>query len=53
MIPEIDIWRVAFLMLKRYGDETETESAIRSAELAEAGDSAGTAVWRRVTDAIG
>ena len=53
MIPEIDIWRVANLMLKRYGDEAEAESAIRSAELAEAGDSAGAAVWRRVTDVIG
>ena len=36
MIPEIDIWRVANLMLKRYGDQAEAESAIRSAELAEA-----------------
>ena len=53
MIPEIDIWRVANLMLKRYGDQAEAESAIRSAELAEAGYSAGAAVWRRVTDAIG
>ena len=53
MIPEIDIWRMAYLMLKCYGDEAEAESAIRSAELAEAGDSAGAAVWRRVTDAMG
>ena len=53
MIQEIDIWRIANLMLKRYGDEAEAENAVRSAELAEAGDSAGAAVWRRVTDAIG
>jgi hypothetical protein len=53
MIPEIDIWRVANLMLKRYGDQAEAESAIKSTEIAEAGDSAGAAVWRRVTDAIG
>jgi len=53
VIPEIDIWRIANLMLKCYGDEAEAESAIRSAELAEAGDSAGAAVWRRVTDAMG
>ena len=53
MIPEIDIWRIATLMLKCYGDEAEAESAIRSAELAEAGDWAGAAVWHRVTDAIG
>jgi hypothetical protein len=53
VIPEIDIWRVANLMLKRYGDEAEEESAIRAEELAADGDSAGAAVWRRVTHAIG
>ena len=53
MIPEIDIWRVAYLMLKRHGDEADTESAIRAEDLAEAGDRAGEAVWRRIMDAIG
>jgi hypothetical protein len=53
VIPEIEIWRVANLMLKRYGDQAEAESAIRSAEAVENGDSAGAAVWRRVTDAVG
>jgi hypothetical protein len=52
MLPEIDIWRVANLMLKRYGDEADIESAIRAEELAEAGDWAGEAVWRRIIDAI-
>jgi hypothetical protein len=33
MIPEIDIWRVADLMIKRYGDEADIESAIRAEEL--------------------
>ena len=53
MIPGIDIWRVANLMLNRYGDEADIESAIRAEELAEAGDRAGEAVWRRIIDAIG
>jgi hypothetical protein len=44
MISEIDIWRVAKLMLQRYGDEAEAESAIRMQELALNGDSAGAAV---------
>jgi hypothetical protein len=52
VIPEIDIWRVATLMLKRYGDEADIESAIRAEELAEEGDHNGVAVWRRVIDAI-
>jgi len=37
MIPEIDIWRVANLMLKRYGDLAEVESARRADELWEDG----------------
>jgi hypothetical protein len=53
VIPEIDIWRVANLMLKRYGDEADIESDKRAEELAEDGDHNGAAVWRRVTDAIG
>jgi hypothetical protein len=53
MIPGIAIWRIATLMLKCYGDQAEAESAIRSAELAEAGDNPGAAVWRRIVHAIG
>jgi hypothetical protein len=53
MIPEIDIWRIANLMMKCYGDEADIESAIRAEELAEAGDWRGEAVWRRIIDAIG
>jgi hypothetical protein len=34
VIPEIDIWRVANLMLTRYGDEAVAESAKRADELA-------------------
>ena len=33
MIPEIDIWRAAQLMLKRYGDQAEAESTTRAGEL--------------------
>ena len=53
MLPKIDIWRVANLMLKRYGDEADIESAIRAEGLAEAGDWVGEAVWRLIIDAIG
>ena len=53
MIPEIDIWRVAQLMLKRYGDEADIESALRAEELAKAGNHNGAAVWRRIINAIG
>jgi len=52
VIPEIDIWRAAQLMLKRYGDEALKESAARADELVAAGDDNGAAVWRRIMDAV-
>jgi hypothetical protein len=53
VIPEIDIWRAATLMLKRYGERALEESAARADELASAGDDNGVAVWRRISDAVG
>jgi hypothetical protein len=52
VIPEIDIWRAANLMLKRYGNKALDESAIRADELAAAGDHDGAAIWRRITAAV-
>ena len=52
MIPEIDIWRAAQLMLKRYGNKALEESAARADELVAAGDDNGAAVWRRITAAV-
>ena len=49
MIPEIDIWRVANLMLTRYDEEAMLESAQHAHELAADGDRAGAATWLRVT----
>ncbi len=42
MIPEIDVWRSAQLMIRQYGDAAVTEQ----------GDSAGALVWRRIREAI-
>jgi hypothetical protein len=53
VIPEIDIWRAANLMLKRYGRKALEESAARADALAADGDHNGAAVWRRITDAVG
>jgi hypothetical protein len=53
VIPEIDIWRAAQLMLKRYGDQAALkESAARADELAVAGDQNGAVTRRRITDAV-
>jgi hypothetical protein len=52
VIQEIEIWRVAVLMINRYADEAEANSFMRAEELAAEGDYAGAAIWRRVTVAI-
>ena len=51
MIPEIDIRRVADLMIRQYGESAQAESAKRADESAKIGDEGGAAVWRRVTRA--
>jgi hypothetical protein len=52
VIREIEIWRVAVLMVNRYADEAEANSFLRAEELASEGDHAGAAIWRRITVAI-
>ena len=48
MIPEIEIWRGANLMVTHYGEAAKLESAKRAEELAADGDLAGAAVWLRI-----
>jgi hypothetical protein len=52
VIPEIDIWRVANLMIKRYAEAAKENADRRADELETEGDHAGAAIWRRVTVAI-
>jgi hypothetical protein len=52
VIPEIDIWRAAQLMLKRYGDNAHEESRARADELNAVDDQNGAAIWRRIADAV-
>ena len=52
MIQEIDLWRVAVLMVKRYAENAEANADRRADELETEGDQAGAAIWRRVTFAI-
>jgi hypothetical protein len=53
VIPDLDIWRLANLMLTRYGDDAMLEGAERAHELAADGDRFGAATWLRITAAIG
>lgn len=59
VIPEIDIWRAATLMLKRYGEGTrgkrhESRRARGTGRLQRPGRSGTTAraIWRRITEAV-
>jgi hypothetical protein len=51
-IPEIDIWRAATLMLKRYGDTALEHSDRRVDELTAAGDHDGADTWRWISAAV-
>ena len=44
VIQEIDIWRVAVLMVNRYADDAEANADGRADELETVGDQAGAAI---------
>jgi hypothetical protein len=52
VIPDIDIWRAALLMLKRYGADAAVEAAARADELLDVGDIDGARVCQRIANAI-
>jgi hypothetical protein len=52
VLPEIDIWRAANLMLKPYGEKAIEESAARADELVAQDDYNGAASWRRISTAV-
>src|SRR5215472_7755250 len=52
VLREIEIWRVAALMVSRYAGEAEANSFRRAEESAAEGDHAGAAIWRRITVAV-
>jgi hypothetical protein len=52
VIPDIDIWRAAQLMLMRFGDKAVEESAALADELAANNDFHGEATSRRITEAV-
>jgi hypothetical protein len=52
MIPDIDIWRAAALMIKHYGDTADIEAAARADEFLAKGEPYGRRVWMRIATAI-
>jgi hypothetical protein len=53
MIPDLDIYRAAKLLLDRYGEVAAVRAERRVSELWDAGDAEGTAVWRQILHAVG
>ena len=53
MIPEIDIWRSAHLMIQQHRKDAAHQADARARALIERSDSAGGLIWRRIRQAIG
>ena len=53
MIPDLDIYRSAQVLVKRHGQNAPIHAAMRADELLEKNDLAGYAVWKRVLRAVG
>ena len=52
MTSDLDAYRSAHLLIKRYGDDAPIEAALRADELMEAGEMEGQAVWLRIVKAV-
>jgi len=48
MIPDLDIYRSANLLVKRHGQDAPIRAAMRADAMLEAGDLDGLAVWKRI-----
>ncbi len=52
MIPDLDIWRSAKLLVDQHGDDAPIHAAMRIDELLDKGDLDGRAVWVRILKAV-
>ncbi len=52
MVPDIDIWRAATLLIRQHGENAEIVAARRIDELWHREDHEGRAVWLRIKRAI-
>jgi triphosphoribosyl-dephospho-CoA synthetase len=49
---DLDIWRAAQLMVKRYGEDAAIQAGMRADDLLAEGDVDGAATWRAIIRAI-
>ena len=52
MISDLDIWRAAQVIVKRYGDGAATEAAKRADEFLDQGNLEGKRLWVRIMQTI-
>ena len=52
MIPDLDIYRSAQVLVKEHGQDAPIEAAMRADAMIERADLDGYAVWRRVLKAV-
>ncbi len=51
MIPDLDIYRTANILVKQHGEDAPIEAAMRADAMLEKGDLEGCAIWKRVQSA--
>ncbi len=51
LIPDLDIYRTANILIREHGDDAPVEAAMRADAMLEKGDLEGCAVWKRVLQA--
>ncbi len=52
MIPDLDIYRSANVLVKRHGQDAPIEAAMRADAMLDKGGLEGCAVWKRVLRAV-
>ncbi len=52
MIPDIDIYRSANLLVKQHGEDAPIEAAMRADAMLQAADLEGYRVWKRILRAV-
>ena len=52
MIPDLDIFRAANLLVKQHGEDAPIHAAMRADTMLEAGDLDGYAVWKQILRAV-
>ena len=52
MIPDLDIYQSAQILVKRHGQDAPIYAAVRADAMLEKGDLDGYAVWKRVLKAV-